>query len=120
MKNPELNAFVKERVNIMLESSHTYKDLKACCQAWLDAEGTDKEPEALKALLAEAEADVMDLDHVIQIVTSEGGKRYFGEAVAKAYHEEAVRRKNNGERWCFCEACVAARELTEKKAEILA
>ncbi len=120
MKNPELSAFLDEQVKVLLESTHTCKELIAACKTWQEAKGTDNESAALKALVEEAAVDVMDLDHVIKIVTSEGGKRHFGEAVAKAYHEEALRRQNNGEKWCFCEACVAARELTEKKAEILA
>jgi hypothetical protein len=120
MKNPELKAFLDEQVKILVESSHTCKELMAVCKDWQAAEGTDKEAEALKALVAEAEVDVMDLDHAIAIVSSEGGKRHFGEAVAKKLYDEAMIRKNRGEVWCFCDACVAAKKIADKKAELLA
>ena len=118
MNNPELGAFLKEQVDVLLNSTHTYQGLKDRCAAWLEAEGTDKEAEALKALVAEAEADVMDLDHAIAIVASEGGKRHFGEEVAKKLYDEAIIRKNRGETVCFCDACVAAKKIADKKSEL--
>lgn len=99
---------IEQKVKEMIEASSSCADLKAAGQAWLDAEGTDKEADATAALLAEIEEDVTPIDGLIAFAGSEAGAKVFGEKMAADLLAHAKEIKANGALYCDCPGCSAA------------
>ena len=60
--NETVKAYVKEKVNEMMQAASCCAEAKAAGQAWLDALGTEQEVEKTKELIAELEEDIMPID----------------------------------------------------------
>ena len=104
---------VKEKVLEMISATSCCAELKAAGQAWLDAEGTDKEASATAALLAEIEEDVASIDWLIAWAGSDASVKIFGEEGAANMLAHAKEIKANGGLYCECVACTAALEVKE-------
>ena len=108
-----------EKVKEAIAAPSCCAGLKAAGEKYLEAAGTDAEAEAAKALVAELENDVQDINDSLAFFKSDMGKQFFGdqvEGMIKAY-EEAVAA---GEDTCLCPACQAGKALLGMKDEILA
>ena len=113
--NKEMKDFVTEEVKKMMTAHSCCKELKAVCQEWLDAVGTDQEAEKTKALIAELEEDIMPIDGLIGFAGSAAGAQVFGAGKAKEVLAHAPEIKAAGAKYCDCPACAAAEAILEKK-----
>ena len=75
--NETVKAYVKEKVNEMMQAASCCAEAKAAGQAWLDALGTEQEVEKTKELIAELEEDIMPIDGLIAFAGSEMALRLF-------------------------------------------
>ena len=105
----------KELAQAVLDAFSACPELKEAAQNFIDSEGTEKEAEAWSALVAEAEADIIPIDGAIAFLKSDKAKEIFGEAVANEKLAETGKNKANGEKYCGCPGCVAAKAIIEYK-----
>lgn len=96
----------------MISAPSCCAELKSAGQAYLDAEGTEKEAAAREALLAEIDADVMPIDGLIAFAGSDMGAKVFGDH-AGAILQHAKEVKEHGGRYCDCQACASALAVKE-------
>ena len=114
-----VKAYVKEKVNDMIQAPSCCAEAKAAGQAWLDALGTEQEAEKTKELIAELEEDIMPIDGLIAFAGSDMAVRLFGKEGAEAMLAHARERKANGEKYCDCAACAAVEAILQKKEKLL-
>ena len=116
----EVRDFVIEKTKDLLAAHSCSAEAKAAAQAWLDAAGTDKEPEETAGYIEELEADIMPVDNLIAFAESEMGAKVFGgEETAKGVAEHGRQIKAVGGKYCDCPACAAVAAILEKKEEML-
>jgi len=94
--------------------------LKKASQAYLDAQGTSKEEDALKSLLGEAKSDVSSVDDLLKYFTSSDAISAFGKEGAAQHESHAKDLKAHGEKYCDCQACTLARQLLKMHGEEMA
>lgn len=90
-------------------------EIKTAANNYLKSIGTAKENEYVKALLAEAEEDLMTNDNVIKFFSSENGIKILGKEKAeqlRIHHEKLIA---DGVKYCDCPACIAAKRLLDNK-----
>ena len=108
-----------EKVKEAIAAPSCCAGLRAAGERYLEAVRTDAEAGAAKALVAELENDVQDINDSLAFFKSDMGKQFFGDQVdgmIKAYEEAAAA----GEDTCLCPACQAGKALLGMKDEILA
>lgn len=110
---------IQELTADLLAAPSACKEIKEAAQNYLDAVGKEGEAEAAKAYVAELEADIMPIDGLIAFAESDMGAKVFGADGVKNVLIHAKERKEAGEKYCDCPACVACEALLNKKDEIL-
>ncbi len=105
----------KELAKAVLDAFSACPEFKEAAQSYLDSVGTEKEAEAWSALVAEAEADIIPIDGAIAFFKTDKAMAIFGEDVAKAKLAETEKNKANGEKYCGCPGCKAAKDIIEYK-----
>lgn len=107
-------------VNQILQAPSCCAEAKAAGQAWLDAAGTDGEPAATRALMAELEEDIMPIQGLIDFAASPVGAKVFGGLEkAKAVEAHAREIQAAGAKYCDCPACAASEKILALKADLL-
>ena len=115
----ELFDYVTKRVDVLSTSVASKQDTQGMARAWkeavaADAASADAETEKLLDFLA---GRMVAIDDVIAF--AEGpAVSMFGEEGAAAMLAEQKQRKEQGEKYCNCEAHTAAGELLEKFGRI--
>ena len=105
----------KELAKAVLDANSACKEFKEAAQNFLDAEGTEKEDKAWDALVAEAKEDIIDIDHAIEFLKGDFAKQLFGAEFAAEKLAETEKAKSNGEIYCGCEGCTAAKNIIQYK-----
>ena len=93
--------------------------VKEFAQSWFDAEGTEKQAELTKQLVSVAEQNIALIDEVIDYARSERAIQSLGEEGAAKLLQHAKDLKAQGAEFCDCQACVAAKNIIDLKAEIV-
>ena len=117
----ELFDYTAERVEILSTSEASKKETQEAALAWKEAVAADDGDAAVKAatdaLLDFLEGRMLPIDGVIAF--AEGpAVEMFGEEAAAQMLAEQKRRKEQGEKYCNCEAHTAAGELLAKYGRI--
>lgn len=110
---------IKSEVKKAIEAPSCCEELKEAGKAYLDAEGTPKEKEAAKNLIAELEDDVTSIDDLITLAGSSAGEELFGKEKAAGLLKAAQEAKANGEKFCICPACQAGGKVLVHKEDLL-
>ena len=105
----------KELAQAVLDAPSACPELKDAAQNYIDAIGTDKEPEACKILVAEAEEDICTIDNTIDFFSTDMAKQIFGEEGAAQKLAHAREAKANGAIYCDCPGCTAALNIINNK-----
>ena len=95
---------LSQLVQALLDAPKSNPTVKEFAQSWFDAEGTEKQAELTKQLVSVAEQNIALIDEVIDYARSERAIQSLGE---------------EGAEFCDCQACVAAKNIIDLKAEIL-
>jgi hypothetical protein len=112
--------FVADRAAVLAKSGASKQETQAAAQAWLDATaGADA---AAADAATNTLVDFLDgrpnaIDHVIEFAKGPAAQLFGEEAAAKMLAEQTA-RKEQGEKWCNCEACTAAVEILTKFGRI--
>ena len=101
----------KELAKAVLDAKSACKEFKEAAQNYLNAAGTDNEGTAWDALVTEAKEDIIDIDHAIEFLKGDFAKQLFGAEFAAEKLAETEKAKANGEIYCGCEGCVAAKNI---------
>ena len=113
----ELFDFVSARADILAASGASTQVTRDAAQAWKDAVAADSSEAAVKTatdkLLDVLEGRPTTIDGVIAFAQGPA-KQLLGEEVAAGILAEQLARKEQGAKWCNCEACSAATELLAK------
>lgn len=117
--NQKVKDYVTGKVKELMEAPSCCADARALAQNWLDALGTNREMEQTKNLIAELEEDIMPIDGLIAFTSSEAGMQIFGKEQAEKMLEHAKAIKASNAKYCDCPACIAAKAILEKKAELV-
>lgn len=104
-----------EIVLAITDADITCPELKTAAKNYLAAIGTVKENECAKALIAEAEEDLMTNDEVIKFFSSEKGMKILGKEKAERLYIHHKSLIADGVEFCDCPACVAAKRLIDNK-----
>lgn len=113
----ELYDYVAERVDVLVDSNASTQVTKDAAQAWKDAVAADASDAAVETattqLLDVLEGRPTTIDGVIAF--AEGPAReMFGEEAAAQLLARQQRRKEQGAKFCDCDACTAASEILAK------
>ena len=111
--------FFIEKAKELMAAPSCCAEAKEAAQNWLDAVGTEKEPEAASALVRELEEDVTPIDGLIAFAGSDFGAKVFGAEGAKKMLAHAQEIKANGAKYCDCAACAAGAAILENREEFL-
>ena len=109
--------YISERADILEVSSASTQVTKDAASAWKKAVKDDQSDanvqEATKQFLDIMEGRPTSIDGVIAFAQGPAAG-IFGEEAAAAMLEEQLKRKEEGAKYCNCEACTAATELLAK------
>lgn len=107
--------YVAKRADILVSSNASTQVTKDAAQAWKDAVAADDSYEAVEAATAQL-LDILEgrpttIDGVIAF--AEGPAReMFGEEAAAHLLARQQQRKEQGAKFCDCDACTAASEIS--------
>lgn len=115
----ELFDYVAERVDTLSKADTSKQETKDAALAWkeavaADASAADAETEKLLDFLADR---MLPIDGLIAFLEGPAAS-LFGEEAAAAMLAQQKQRKEQGEKYCNCEAHVAAGELLAKFGRI--
>ena len=109
---------LSQLVQALLDAPKSTPTVKEFAQSWFDAEGTEKQVELTKQLVSVAEQNIALIDEVIDYARSERTIQSLGEEGAAKLLQHAKDLKAQGAEFCDCQACVAAKNIIDLKAEI--
>ena len=110
---------LSQLVQALLDAPKSNPTVKEFAQSWFDAEGTPKQEELTKQLVSVAEQNIALIDEVIDYARSERAIQSLGEEGAANLLQHAKDLKAQGAEFCDCQACVAAKNIIDLKAEIM-
>ena len=110
---------LSQLVQALLDAPKSTPTVKEFAQSWFDAEGTEKQAELTKQLVSVAEQNIALIDEVIDYARSERAIQSLGEEGAANLLQHAKDLKAQGAEFCDCQACVAAKNIIDLKAEIM-
>lgn len=117
----ELFDYVAERVDVLSVSGASTQVTKDAALAWKEAVAADSSDaaveEATTKLLDILEGRPTTIDGVIAFAQGPAASMFGEEAAAKMLAEQ-LKRKEEGAKYCNCEACTAASELLAKFGRI--
>ena len=105
-------------VQALLDAPQSNPTVKEFAQSWLHAEGTEKQAELTKQLVSVAEQNIALIDETIGFAGSEHAVQILGKEGAANLLQHATDIKAEGAEFCDCDACVAAKNIIDLKAEI--
>ena len=114
MTHTQLSQLVQD----LLDAPKSNPTVKEFAQSWFDAEGTPKQEELTKQLVSVAEQNIALIDEVIAYAGSKRAVQELGEEGAANLLQHAKDIKAEGAEFCDCDACVAAKNIIDLKAEI--
>lgn len=117
----ELFDYVAERADILSVSGASKQATKDAALAWKEAVAADDSDETVEAATSEL-LDILEgrpttIDEVIAFAQGPAASMFGEEAAAKML-EEQLQRKEQGAKYCNCEACSAASQLLAKFGRI--
>ena len=95
------------------------EELKEAGKNWLEAAGKEAEAKASEIFVQVLEESVETIDDVIGFFSSEAAKAHFGEEEAAKLLAHALKRKEEGEQYCDCEACSTALKILGYRDSLL-
>ena len=117
----ELFDYVAERADILSVSGASKQETKDAALAWKDAVAADSSDaaveEATTKLIDFLEGRPNTIDSVIAFAQGPAAQ-LFGEEAAADMLAKNLARKEQGAKYCGCEACTAASELLAKFGRI--
>ena len=117
----ELFDFTAERVDVLSKSVASKQDTQEAALAWKEAVAADGSDAAVQAatdkFLDFLEGRMVPIDGVIAFAEGPAVEMFGAEAAAKMLAEQK-QRKEQGEKYCNCEAHTAAGELLAKYGRI--
>ena len=105
-------------VQALLDAPTSNETVKEFAQSWINAEGTPKQEELTKQLVSVAEQNIALIDETIGFAGSELATQILGAEGAANLLQHAKEIKAEGAEFCDCQACVAAKNIINLKAEI--
>jgi hypothetical protein len=115
----ELFVYVEKRVDILSTAGTSKQDTKDAALAWKEAVAADADAAdaATEKLLDFLEGRMLPIDGLITFLEGPAAS-LFGEEAASAMLAEQKQRKEQGAKYCNCEAHAAAGELLAKFGRI--
>lgn len=105
--------YIAKRADILSTSNASKQATKEAALAWKEAvaDASDEEIEAATAQLLDfLEGRPNTIDHVIAFAKGPAVEM-LGKEAADQFLAEQIKRKEQGEKYCNCEACTAAVEI---------
>ena len=109
---------LSQLVQALLDAPTCNETVKEFAQSWINAEGTPKQEELTKQLVSVAEQNIALIDETIGFAGSELATQILGAESAANLLQHAKDIKAEGAKFCDCDACVAAKNIIDLKAEI--
>ena len=105
-------------VQALLDAPTSNPTLKEFAQSWINAEGKPEQEALTKQLVSVAEQNIALIDETIGFAGSDLAKQMLGAESAANLLQHAKDIKAEGAKFCDCDACVAAKNIIDLKAEI--
>ena len=115
----ELFDYIAERCDILVASGASTQVTKDAAQAWKDAVAADPAAadEAAATLVDILDGRPTTIDGVIAFAQGPA-KEFMGEEAAAQMLAAQLKRKEEGAKFCNCDACTAASEILAKFGRI--
>ena len=118
MKKADLE-ILKAKVEELIAVPYCCSELKDAGKAWLESIGSDDEKIEAEVLVKELEEDVLSIDELIDFAKTEIAVQKFGKEGADNMLSGALAAKENGGKYCTCEACQAGGFILDMKDKLL-
>ena len=112
------NTQLTQLVQALLDAPQSNPKVKEFAQSWIDAEGTPEQEELTKQLVSVAEQNIALIDETIGFAGSDRATKILGKEGAANLLQHAKDVKAEGAEFCDCDACIAAKNIIDMKAEI--
>lgn len=107
-----------EKAREIISIEYSQEPLKKAAQDWIDAIDGPKESETAKHLMEELDENVCSIDTYLSFL-EKYGVEYYGEEGSKEKKAEALVAKDQGEKYCLCDACQAGGAILDEKDLVL-
>ena len=104
---------ILENTKKIVTAPSCWAGLKDAGNAWMDSIGKADENAKFDAYIAMLKECVTPIDGCIAFSTSDVCKNMFGEEGAKAMHDNSVKAKESGAKYCICDACTLGGEILD-------
>lgn len=109
---------LKTKVQSLADAVSSNATVKEFANAWLAAEGTDKQAELTKELETLVKQNIALIDETIGFMGSPTAAEIFGADQAKAMEQHAKDIKAQGAEFCDCPSCTACKDVIDHLDEI--
>ena len=104
---------IVEKTKKIISAPSCYAGLKDAANAWMEAIGKADENEKFDKYVEALKDCVTPIDGCIAFSESDICKNMFGEEGAKAMYDKSVKAKENGVKYCICDACTLGGEILD-------
>lgn len=104
---------ILENTKKIVAAQSCYPGLKDVANAWMDSIGKSDENEKFDAYIAALKECVSSIDACIAFSETDFCKQIYGEEGAKNLHENSLKSKDAGVKYCLCDACTAGGEILD-------
>ncbi|WP_277282692.1 hypothetical protein [Veillonella caviae] len=109
---------LKIQVQALADAISSNEAVKTFANAWLAAEGTDKQAELTKKLGSIVKQNIALIDETIDFMSSPTAADIFGQETADSIRTHAEEIKAQGAEFCDCPGCTAAKDIIDHLNEI--
>lgn len=110
--------FITEKSKELQQASTCCEEVKQAVERWLKAVGTEHEEVETKHYFHVLEENIVGIDELIALASSQQGIQYFGAETAANIKKHGEEIKAAGALYCDCPACAAVEAILEKKEEV--
>lgn len=102
-----------EKTKVIVNAPSCFAGLKEAGNNWMNAIGKSDENEKFDKYIDVLKDCVTPIDGCIAFSESDMCKGMFGEEGAKAMHDQSVKAKESGVKYCICDACTLGGEILD-------
>ena len=102
-----------EKTKIIVNAPSCYAELKTAGNDWINSIGKNDENEKYDKYIAMLKDCVSSIDDCLAFSETDMCKQIYGEEGAKQLHENSIKSKEAGVKYCLCDACKNGGEILD-------
>ena len=113
--NNEIMEYMIEKTHDLLKASTACEEVREAAQRWLES---DKEEVDTKHYLEVLKENIVTIDELLALASSQKGIEYFGAETAANIKHHGEKIKVQGALYCDCPACAAVEAILKKTNDL--